>query len=131
MSVRGRMKEPYLDTLNLDTFAELLSYRYKYNPGTVAVMYFNGDDKISVSYKELIGDVAKLSAFFEENGISGCNIGIFSENRYEYIPIYLASVFFMYRFRLIKKAMRRLLRVALINLMFRFCFIRQEQRIKY
>lgn len=88
------MKAPYLDTLNFDTFAQMLSYRYKNNPDTVAVKYFDGDIIISVTYKELIGDVAKLFNYFEGNGISDCNIGIFSENRYEYIPIYLASVFF-------------------------------------
>lgn len=86
------MDYPYLDTVIYDTFYEMLSNRYESSGKDIAVQYFNKDNIISVTYQELIEQSACVYGFFENRGNKDCNIAIFSENRYEYIPIYLGLV---------------------------------------
>lgn len=86
------MDYPYLDTVIYDTFYEMLSDRYQKSGEKTAVKYFNKDEIKSVTYKELIEQSACVYGFVENKGLKDCNIAIFSENKYEYIPLYLGLV---------------------------------------
>lgn len=86
------MDYPYLDTVIFDTFYDMLSNRYVLSRNDVAVKYFKKDVVISVTYEKLIEQTACLFGFFANRDIKDQNIAIFSENRYEYIPIYLGLV---------------------------------------
>ena len=86
------MDYPYLDTVIYDTFYEMLSDRYLKSGEKTAVKYFEKDEIKSVTYKELIEQSACVHGYVERKGFKDCNIAIFSENKYEYIPLYLGLV---------------------------------------
>ena len=84
---------PYLDTVIYDNFYEMLKGRYESSGGKIAIRYRKKDDIIDISYAQLAERVAAIYAYYRQNSISGKHIGIISENRYEYILIYLATLF--------------------------------------
>ena len=86
------MDYPYLDTVIYDNFHEMLKGRLETSAQTTAIRYREGDAVVDISYEEMIYRVACVFAFLDRNIAPGSHIGILSENRYEYILIYLAAV---------------------------------------
>ena len=86
------MDYPYLDTVIYDNFYEMLKGRCSDSGNKTAIKYISGNDVISITYKEMTRQIASVYSYFRENEMSGRHIAIISENRYEYIIIYLASV---------------------------------------
>lgn len=86
------MDYPYLDTVIYDNFYEMLKGRYESSGDCVAVRFMAGDKAADITYRELTAQVASVYAYFREREMSGRHIAILSENRYEYIVIYLAAV---------------------------------------
>ncbi|MBR5419888.1 MAG: AMP-binding protein [Lachnospiraceae bacterium] len=87
------MDAPYLDTVLYDNFYELLKGRFGDSAEKSAIRYFAGDEIVSISYRELVRRVACVYFYLKEHLKDGAHIGILSENRYEYIVIWLAAVF--------------------------------------
>jgi len=83
---------PYLDTVIYDSFYEMLKGRYETSSDNIAVRFMSDSKITDITYRELTGHVASLYSWFRENGYSGKHIAVVSENRYEYIVIYLAAV---------------------------------------
>lgn len=83
---------PYLKIDNYDNFYELLKARYEHNADDIAVKYFNKNQIIDVTYGRFIEEISCVYEFIDELEIKDTNIGIFLENRYEYLVIYLASM---------------------------------------
>lgn len=86
------MDYAYLDTIIYDTFYDMLSGRYEVSGRDVAVKYFKKDVVVEVTYEQMIRESACVFGYFENRKMRDRNIAIFSENRYEYIPIYLGLV---------------------------------------
>ena len=86
------MDYPYLDTVIYDNFFEMLKGRYETNADTVALRYFEGEEIKDISYAEMTKQVASVYAYLKNEGLLGHHVAIMSENRYEYIVIYLATV---------------------------------------
>ena len=86
------MDYPYLDTVIYDNFYEMLRGRYECNARTVAIRYREKDSIVDITYAEMTKEIAGICAYYERLGLQNRHIGIFSENRYEYITIYLATV---------------------------------------
>ena len=86
------MDYPYLDTVIYDNFHEMLKGRYETKAETTAIRFMEKDHITDISYAEMIKETALIGLFYKEKGIEGNHIGIFSENRYEYITIYMATV---------------------------------------
>ena len=81
------------DVVKYENFHELLKGVYdKYSERT-AIRFRKNGKETSITYDALIGQISDLYYFYKNNNIQNSNIGILSENRYEYITIYLASVF--------------------------------------
>ena len=76
-----------------NNFYEMLSGLYNKCPERIAVQFTQNNQLVKLSYQELIGEISSIYAYFRSNNITGQNIGIIAENRYEYITIYLATVF--------------------------------------
>ena len=74
--------EPYLDTVIYDDFSAMLRGRYDESPSVVALRYFEGEKIIDVTYSEMVGRVAAVYAFLQEEGLSRKHIAILSENRF-------------------------------------------------
>ncbi|MBR1471665.1 MAG: AMP-binding protein [Lachnospiraceae bacterium] len=87
------MDQPYLDTVIYDNFYEMLRGRYEDGGSKTALRYFAGEETAEISYREMVRQVACVYFFLKKRGLSGKHIGILSENRYEYIILYLAAVF--------------------------------------
>ena len=83
----------YYETVKYDNFYEMLEGIYKKYSRRTAIKYKKGKEVKCISYKNLIQEVSNLYHYFSINNIENRNIGILSENRYEYITIYLAAVF--------------------------------------
>ena len=86
------MDIPYLDTVIYDDFHEMLRARYEESSDVTAIRYFAGEEIIAITYRELIRQVAAVYFFLREKNLCGKHIAILSENRYEYIVIWLAAV---------------------------------------
>ena len=87
------MDYPYLDTVIYDNFYEMLRARYEASSDTCAIRFMKGDKTVDITYHEMIDQIAYVYGFLKSEGFRGDHIAILSENRYEYIIIYLASVF--------------------------------------
>lgn len=86
-------KVDYYKTVEYNNFYEMLNVLYKdYSPKT-AIKYVSKKDVVEISYQRLLEEISSLFHYYKSNGIDNCNIGIISENRYEYITLYLSSVF--------------------------------------
>lgn len=86
------MDYPYLDTVIYDNFYEMLKGRYESCGNKPAIRYQVKGEIISISYGEMTERVAGAYAYLRKLGERGLHIGIVSENRYEYIILYLAAV---------------------------------------
>ena len=84
--------EQYLNTVIYDDFSAMLKGRYEESSAVVALRYFEGDKIIDVTYSEMVERVAAVYAFLQKEGLGKKHIAILSENRYEYIIIYLATI---------------------------------------
>ena len=84
--------EQYLNTVIYDDFSAMLKGRYEESSAVVALRYFEGDKIIDVTYSEMVERVAAVYAFLQKEGLGKKHIAILSENRYEYIIIYLATM---------------------------------------
>ena len=86
------MDYPYLDTVIYDNFYEMLKGRFESRADVTALRFMENEKITDISYAEMTGEIAGIHGFYEERGIKGKHVGIFSENRYEYITVYLATV---------------------------------------
>ena len=84
----------YRKTIEYNNFYEMLNTLYKKHSKKVAIKYSKKDDIIKITYSQLIKEISSLYKYYKRNSIKNMNIGIISENRYEYITVYLSSVFF-------------------------------------
>lgn len=83
----------YYETVVYDNFQQMIKGWNTRHPETVAIRYIKKDKEFSHTYKDLTEDIVSIYKYYCNNNIHNKKIGIISENRYEYIPIYLASVF--------------------------------------
>lgn len=81
------------DVVKYENFYELLRGLYNHYSERTAVRFRKNGKETSITYDALIREISSFYYFYKTNGIQNNNIGILSENRYEYITIYLASVF--------------------------------------
>ncbi|MCR5598766.1 MAG: AMP-binding protein [Lachnospiraceae bacterium] len=84
--------EKYLDTVIYDDFSAMLKGRYEESSRVTALRYFEKENIVDVTYSEMVERVAAVYEFLKKEGLGGKHIAILSENRYEYIIIYLAAV---------------------------------------
>ena len=84
---------PYNKTAIYNRFYEMLDGLYKKHLDNDAIKYFNKKEQVSYTYKEIISQISSLYKYYKISNINNKHIGIISENRYEYITIYLSSVF--------------------------------------
>lgn len=87
------MDKPYLDIPIYDDFGQLLRERYEKNAKVPALRFFDSNTEISISYAEMIRQIACVYFYFRREKMKGKHIAVISENRYEYIIIYLAAIF--------------------------------------
>ncbi len=81
------------DVVKYDNFHELLKGIYDNYSERTAIRFRKNGKETSITYDALIRQISDLYHFYKKNDIQNSNIGILSENRYEYITIYLAGVF--------------------------------------
>ena len=74
----------------INDLEELISAKVEQIPGEAAIMYQQGKEVVSKTYKELYEDVCALRAFLLAGGISGKHIAIVSENSYAWVAAFLA-----------------------------------------
>lgn len=86
------MDYPYLNTVIYDSFYEMLKGRYESSADKIAIRYMSGEKIIDITYRELISQIASVNTYFREMNMHDKHIAILSENRYEYIVIYLAAI---------------------------------------
>ncbi|MBO4701456.1 MAG: AMP-binding protein [Lachnospiraceae bacterium] len=86
------MDYPYLDTVIYDNFYEMLKGRYETKAKTTAIRFMDREQITDISYEDMIKETSLIGLYLKTQGIEGKHIGIFSENRYEYITIYMATV---------------------------------------
>lgn len=84
---------PYYKAVRYDGFYEMLYMQYRKHPRRAAVKYRLNKIPYSVTFKELTEQICCLYQYYKHEGIENVNIGILSENRYEYIPVYLSAAF--------------------------------------
>lgn len=84
---------PYYKAVRYESFYEMLYGLYGKQPEKTAVKYRRNNTLHCITYKTLTEHIGSLYQYYKQNGIENVNIGILSENRYEYIPIYLSAVF--------------------------------------
>ena len=88
------MKEyKYYKTIEYNNFYEMLNALYKKHSKKIAIKYSKRNEVIEITYNQLIKEISSLYNYYKNNNIENLNIGIISENRYEYITAYLSSVF--------------------------------------
>lgn len=92
---RCKMENPYeYYKIRKDrNFYEMLLNIYKLSRNKIAVKYRQGNQIREIYYLKLIEDICSFDNYYRLKKIHGMNVGIISENRYEYIPIYLGTVF--------------------------------------
>ncbi|MDE6530230.1 MAG: AMP-binding protein [Lachnospiraceae bacterium] len=81
------------EVVKYENFHELLKGLHHNYSERTAVRFRKNGEETSITYNTLIQQICDLYYFYKNNDIQNTNIGILSENRYEYITIYLASVF--------------------------------------
>lgn len=86
-------KHAYHETVVYDNFYEMLHGLHRKHSGDTAIQFLKKNRLITFTYKELLEQVSSLFGYFIKREYRNCHIGILSENRYEYVAIYLASVF--------------------------------------
>ena len=74
-------------------FYDMLKDLYTIYKDNVAVRYRKEKNINKISFNDLISNICSMYNYYIENNIENLNIGIISENRYEYIVTYLSSVF--------------------------------------
>lgn len=84
---------PYNKTVIYNNFYEMLDGLYKNHSDNDAIRFFSKKEKVSYTYEEIISQISSLYKYYKISNIDNKHIGIISENRYEYITIYLSSVF--------------------------------------
>ncbi len=82
----------YYKTVRFNTFGEMINGMYYEYGDRVAIKYYKSE-VVEILYKDLVSEIGNLYNYFKINSIKNKNIGIISENRYEYITLYLSSVF--------------------------------------
>jgi len=87
------MKTPYLDTVIYDNFYELLKGRLADSGEKTALRFWEQDKIRDLSYREMTRQIAALYFFLKERGLQDKHLAVLSENRYEYIILYLAVIF--------------------------------------
>lgn len=86
-------KKNYYKAAEYNSFYELLSSLYEKHTKDVAIRYVKKKDMVEITYQRMLQEISNLAGFYEGMGIENVNIGILSENRYEYITIYFSAVF--------------------------------------
>lgn len=86
------MDYPYLDTVIYDDFSAMLKGRFETSSKTVALRYFEGEKITDITYAEMTRQVACMYDFLKSENLLTKHVAILSENRYEYIVIYLATI---------------------------------------
>ncbi len=86
-------KHPYHETVIYENFYEMLSALYWQHSTDIAVQFMQKNEIVRITYKELLEQISTLFHFFQNKGLKDVHIGILAENRYEYITVYLSSVF--------------------------------------
>ncbi|MDE7447408.1 MAG: AMP-binding protein [Lachnospiraceae bacterium] len=81
------------DIVKYENFYELLKGLHDNYSERTAIRFRKNGKEIGITYDALIQQVGDLYFYYKNNDIHNRNIGILSENRYEYVTIYLASVF--------------------------------------
>lgn len=84
---------PYYKTVIYDNFQQMIKGWRTRHPDTIAIKYIKKEKEFSHTYEDLTEDIVSIYNYYRNKNITNKKIGIVSENRYEYIPIYLASVF--------------------------------------
>ncbi len=84
---------PYLDAVVYHNFYEMLYGVYSRTPKGIAIRFRENEIIKNITYEQLIHEVGSIFFFLKNRNIEGQNIGILSENRYEYITIYLGTSF--------------------------------------
>ena len=87
------MQYPYYKAPMYENLNEMLCGLFEHSKNKTAIQYYKDDSLIKISYEELINEIANVYYYFKRSSIKGQNIAILSENRYEYIVMYLASLF--------------------------------------
>ncbi len=85
------MSFSYIDTVIYDNFGEMISGWNDRHPDKTAIRYFAKDTITDLKYRDVIQHIYNLYSYFGEKKLSGQHIAIVSENRFEYITIYLAA----------------------------------------
>ena len=88
-----KRKYKYYKTRENSNFYEVLTNIYRLYRKRTAVKYRKDNKIFKISYLELVKNICSLYNYYKKEKIDNLNIGILSENRYEYIPIYLGTVF--------------------------------------
>ena len=83
----------YYNTVKYDNFNKMIEAMNVSYSETIAIKYFEKNKIKEMSYSEVVEKISSIYNYLKINKIDNKNIGIMSENRYEYITIYLASVF--------------------------------------
>ena len=81
-----------MDTVIYDSFYEMIKGRFECCPDRDAIRYMSGNDTVNITYREMTEQIAAVYGFFRSKGMKNRHIAILSENRYEYIIIYLAAI---------------------------------------
>ena len=84
---------PYLETVVYHNFYEMLKGVYDKTPDEIALRFREKEEIIDISYTRLVEEVGSVYGFLKNKKMQGRIIGIVSENRYEYIPLYLGTSF--------------------------------------
>ncbi len=93
MNVSGHIPNGDYDVVNYENFYEMLRGLYHDYAERTAIRFRKNNAETGITYDSLIRQISALYNYFKKNDIQNKNIGILSENRYEYITIYLAGVF--------------------------------------
>ena len=96
-------KKNYYKAAEYNSFYELLSSLYEKHTKDVAIRYMKKKDMVEITYQRMLQEISNLAGFYQSNGIENVNIGILSENRYEYITIYFSAVFAKFWFCALSK----------------------------
>lgn len=86
-------KNDYYKTTELNTFYEMLSFLYANHAKDPAIRFMKKKELVEISYQRMFQEISNLAGFYQEKAIENMHIGILSENRYEYITVYLSAVF--------------------------------------
>ncbi len=83
------MKQKLYEVGEFDSINEMLDMARQKASNLPAFMYKQGDDVREVSYAEFCHDVSSLLSAIRSLGIDGSHIACLSENRYEWINVFL------------------------------------------